>query len=148
MALCKFGHFKLISKISQKVFELAYVIRPDIVGTYRYWAPKYESRPTDQNFWREHFPITVFRQPTIYIITKKEQNSGRYCLTYNTLANKTFPHLRCWKSFLPLKLIFFLPWKNLPIWDPSLPTKNCRSPYLVPRKYHMYKQGAWDLVSW
>ena len=28
--------------------------------------------------------------------------------------------------------------KNLPIWDPNLPTKNCRSPYLSPRKYNMY----------
>ena len=44
------------------------------------------------------------------------------------------------KQFLTLNLIFlfFLPRKNLPIWDPNLPTKNCRSPYLSPRKYHMY----------
>ena len=43
------------------------------------------------------------------------------------------------KQFLTLNLIFFLPRKNLPIWDPNLPTKNCRSPYLSPRKYHMYE---------
>ena len=45
------------------------------------------------------------------------------------------------KQFLTLNLIFFfffLPRKNLPIWDPNLPTKNSRSPYLSPRKYHMY----------
>ena len=28
--------------------------------------------------------------------------------------------------------------ENLPIWDPNFPTKNCRSPYLSPRKDHMY----------
>ena len=44
------------------------------------------------------------------------------------------------KLFLTLNWIFFLPRKNLPIWDPNLPTKNCRSPYLSPRKYHMCGQ--------
>ena len=32
----------------------------------------------------------------------------------------------------------FLQRKNLPIWNPNLPTKNTRSPYLRSRKDHMY----------
>ena len=28
--------------------------------------------------------------------------------------------------------------KNLPLLDQDLPPKNCRSPTLCPRKYHMY----------
>ena len=39
-----------------------HVIRPDIVGTYRYWAPKYESRPTDRNSWYIWIPIFRFCQ--------------------------------------------------------------------------------------
>ena len=36
------------------------------------------------------------------------------------------------------KIEYFLPQKNLPIWDPNLPTKNCRFPYLSSRKDHTY----------
>ena len=42
------------------------------------------------------------------------------------------------KQFLTLTLNIFCHEKNLPIWDPNLPTKNCRSHYLSPRKDHMY----------
>ena len=43
-----------------------------------------------------------------------------------------------------IKLENFLPRKNLLVWDPNLPTKNCRSPYLSPRKDHM---NDWKLPS-
>ena len=33
-----------------------------------------------------------------------------------------------------------LPRKNLPIWDPNLPLRNPKSPYLALRKYHMYAE--------
>ena len=36
------------------------------------------------------------------------------------------------------KIEYFLPRKNLPIWDPNLPIWKPKSPYLSPRKYHMY----------
>ena len=53
------------------------------------------------------------------------------------------------KQVLTLNLNIFCRKKNLPIWenqgtpfcpiwDPNLPTKNCRSPYLSLRKDHMY----------
>ena len=55
------------------------------------------------------------------------------------------------KQFLTLNLNIFLPRKNLPIWDPKLPTKNCRSPYLRARKDHMYDALfvclCWGLTS-
>ena len=35
-----------------------------------------------------------------------------------------------------------LPRKNLPIWDPNLPLRNPKSPYLALRRYHMYV-GLW-----
>ena len=37
------------SVLSRLLFIIIHVIRPDSVGTYRYWVPKYESRPTDRN---------------------------------------------------------------------------------------------------
>ena len=36
------------------------------------------------------------------------------------------------------KYVIILPRKNLPIWDPNLPLRNPKSPYLALRKYHMY----------
>ena len=48
----------------------------------------------------------------------------------------TVKYERC--KFLTLKLNIFLLRKKNPISDPNLPTKNCRSPYLSPRKDHMY----------
>ena len=36
------------------------------------------------------------------------------------------------------KYEIILPRKNLPIWDPNLPLRNPKSPYLALRKYHMY----------
>lgn len=48
-------------------------------------------------------------------------------------------HLRVrQKAIFDMKLRHFLPRKNLPIWNPNLPTKNSRSPYLRSRKDHMY----------
>ena len=37
------------------------------------------------------------------------------------------------------KYEIILPRKNLPIWDPNLPLRNPKSPYLALRKYHMYE---------
>ena len=39
------------------------------------------------------------------------------------------------------KYEIILPRKNLPIWDPNLPLRNPKSPYLALRKYHMYENG-------
>ena len=54
-------HFEINMKV--KNYETQYisihVIRLDIVGTYRYWAPKYESRPTDRN--SRYIWIQIFR---------------------------------------------------------------------------------------
>ena len=36
------------------------------------------------------------------------------------------------------KIEYFLPRKNLPIWDPNLATWKPKAPYLSPRKYHIY----------
>ena len=36
------------------------------------------------------------------------------------------------------KYEILLPRKNLPIWDPNLPLRNPKSPYLALRRYHMY----------
>ena len=61
-----------------------HVIRPDIVGTYRYWAPKYESRPTDGNSRYIWIPIfrfcqklkLVFRSPQMLALCKFTTGSG------------------------------------------------------------------------
>ena len=60
----------------------------------------------------------------------------------HTLANKTFySDLQALQIIFDAKIEYYLPRKNLPIWDPNLPTKNCRSPYLSPRKDHLYGKG-------
>ena len=45
-----------------QVKRFIHVIRPDFVGTYRYWAPKNESRPTDRNSQYIRIPICRFCQ--------------------------------------------------------------------------------------
>ena len=55
-----------------------HVIWHDFVGTYRYWAPKYESRPTDRNSRYIWIPIfrfgqklkLVFRSPQTLALSK------------------------------------------------------------------------------
>ena len=41
-------------------------------------------------------------------------------------------------TIIDIKIEYFLPQKNLPIWDPNLPIWKPKSPYLSPRKYHKY----------
>ena len=65
-----------------------HVIRPDIVGTYRYWAPKYKSRPTDRNSWYIWILIfrfcqklkLVFRSPQTLPLSKFTTGSGNRTL--------------------------------------------------------------------
>ena len=64
------------------------VIRPDIVGTYQYWAPKYESRPTDRNsqyIWIPNFRFCqklklVFRSLQTLALSKFTTGSGNLTL--------------------------------------------------------------------
>ena len=65
-----------------------HVIRHNFVGTYRYWAPKYESRPTDRNSWYIWIPIfrfcqklkLVFRSPQSLALSKVTTGSGNRTL--------------------------------------------------------------------
>ena len=65
-----------------------HVIRHDFVGTYRYWAPKYESRPTDRNSRYIWIPIfrccqklkLVFRSPQTLALSKFTTGSGNRTL--------------------------------------------------------------------
>ena len=65
-----------------------HVIRSDIVGTHRYWAPKYESRPTDRNSRYIWIPIfrfcqklkLVFRSPQTLALSKFTTGSGNQTL--------------------------------------------------------------------
>ena len=62
-----------------------HVIWHDFVGTYRYWAPKYESRPTDRNSRYIWIPIfrfcqklrLVFRSPQTLALSKFTTESGK-----------------------------------------------------------------------
>ena len=75
------------SKISPFFLKtVIHVIRPDIVGTYRYWAPKYESRSTDWNSRYISIPIfhfcqtlkLVFRSLQMLALSKFTTGSGLY----------------------------------------------------------------------
>ena len=65
-----------------------HVISHDFVGTYRYWAPKYESRPTDRNsryIWILIFRFCqklklVFRSPQTLALSKFTTGSGNRTL--------------------------------------------------------------------
>ena len=46
---------------------------------------------------------------------------------------KSVNHANFWQKYK-----IFLLCKYLLIWDPNVPLRNPRSPYLGPRKYHMY----------
>ena len=48
------------------------------------------------------------------------------------------------KTDLVTKTEYFEPRKTLPLLDQDLPPKNCRSPTLCPRKYHMYAKVRHD----
>ena len=69
-------------------WRLIHVIRPNIVGTYRYWAPKYESRPTDRNSRYIWIPIfrfcqklkLVFWSPQTLALSKFTTGSGNQTL--------------------------------------------------------------------
>ena len=76
-----------------KHYRPIHVIRPDIVGTYQYWAPKYESRPTDRNsryIWISNFRFCqklklVFRSPQTLALSKLTTGSGnRSLLVFRT----------------------------------------------------------------
>ena len=57
---------------------------------------------------------------------KKKQKKMKFVL--RSVKNANF-----WQKYE-----IILPRKNLPIWDPNLPQRNPKSPYLALRKYHMY----------
>ena len=90
--------------------------------------------------WMLFYAITYVRRPQI--------------ISFDTMA---VPLDSCivglWHPKKPKKFVFksvknanfwrkyeiILPRKNLPIWDPNLPLRNPKSPYLALRKYHMYE---------
>ena len=70
-------------------FETIHVIRPDIFGTYRYWAPdvgtyrywasKYESRLTDQNSQRDiHIVFSEHCRHLLYLNLQQEASVDLY----------------------------------------------------------------------
>ena len=92
-----FASWKVIYKFSGSFLQMRlivtggksiHVIRPDIVDTYRYWAPKYESRPTDRNSRYIWIPIfrfcqklkLVFRSPQTLALPKFTTGSGNRSL--------------------------------------------------------------------
>ena len=59
------------------------------------------------------------------------------------MKHSQIKHLRVWqKAIFDMKHQHFLQRKNLPIWNPNLPTKNSRSPHLCSRKDHMYASNT------
>ena len=72
----------------QWAYSPIHVIWHDFVGTYRYWVPKYESRPTDRNSRYIWIPIfrfcqklkLVFRSPQTLALSKFTTESGSLAL--------------------------------------------------------------------
>ena len=63
------------------------------------------------------------------------KNSKKF--VFNGVRNANF-----WRKYETI-----LPRKNLPIWDPNLPLRNTKSPYLALRKYHMYVYGMQVVIA-
>ena len=71
--------------------------RPDIFGTYRYWARKYESRPTDRNSLYIWIPIfcfcqklkLVFRSPQMRLYLNLQQEAAIDLYWFSTTELRT-----------------------------------------------------------
>ena len=94
------------------------------------------------------YAITYVRQPQIisFDIMIVPLDSCIVGLWHPPKKNKKF----VFKSVIfdgNMKLFYraVLPRKNLPIWDPNLPLRNPKSPYLAVRKYHMYAFSSTDI---
>ena len=86
------------------------------------------------------YAITYVRRPQIISFDTMAVPLD-ICCHNRTVAPKTPKKFVCksvknanfWRKYETI-----LPRKNLPIWDPNLPLRNPKSPYLALRKYHMY----------